>query len=302
VTVVFAGLLTKVGVYALVRTETLLFPGDRINTLLMIVALLTMVVGILGAIAQIDIKRMLSFTLVSHIGYMVFGLAMSSRLGLASAVYYVAHHITVQTSLFLVAGLIDRRGGTTNMDRLGGLARLSPLLAVLFFVPAMNLAGIPPFSGFLGKLGLLQAGVDLGTPVAYVLVAGGVLTSLLTLLAMARVWNRAFWRTPADAEHPDPVLVATAPDGSAPRTSRLVAGQPAGRFSGQGVIDLLPRTMVGPTLALVVVGVALTVFAGPLFQLSDRAAANMLERAPYIDAVLGPGAGAGAAPEQGAGQ
>jgi multicomponent Na+:H+ antiporter subunit D len=302
VTAVFAGLLTKVGVYALVRTETLLFPGDRINTLLMIVALLTMVVGILGAIAQIDIKRMLSFTLVSHIGYMVFGLAMSSRLGLASAVYYVAHHITVQTSLFLVAGLIDRRGGTTNMDRLGGLARLSPLLAVLFFVPAMNLAGIPPFSGFLGKLGLLQAGVDLGTPVAYVLVAGGVLTSLLTLLAMARVWNRAFWRTPADAEHPDPVLVATAPDGSAPRTSRLVAGQPAGRFSGQGVIDLLPRTMVGPTLALVVVGVALTVFAGPLFQLSDRAAANMLERAPYIDAVLGPGAGAGAAPEQGAGQ
>ncbi|MCG2623215.1 Na+/H+ antiporter subunit D [Arthrobacter sp. I2-34] len=293
VTAVFAGLLTKVGVYALVRTETLLFPGDRINTFLMITALLTMIVGILGAIAQIDIKRMLSFTLVSHIGYMVFGLALSSRLGLASTVYYVAHHITVQTSLFLVAGLIDRRGGTTNMDRLGGLARLSPLLAVLFFVPAMNLAGIPPFSGFLGKLGLLQAGVDLGTPVAYVLVAGGVITSLLTLLAMARVWNRAFWRTPEDAEHPDPVLVATTPDGSMLRTSRLVADQPMGRFSGKSVMDLLPRTMVGSTLALVLVGVALTVFAGPLFQLSDQAAASMLERTPYIDAVLGPGAGAG---------
>ncbi|NKX50040.1 Na+/H+ antiporter subunit D, partial [Arthrobacter deserti] len=217
VTAVFAGLLTKVGVYALVRTETLPFPGDRINTLLMVAAVLTMVVGILGAVAQIDIKRMLSFTLVSHIGYMVFGLALSSRLGLAATIYYVAHHTTVQTSLFLVAGLIDRRGGTTNMDRLGGLARLSPLLAVLFFIPAMNLAGIPPFSGFLGKLGLLQAGVDLGTPLAYVLVAGGVLTSLLTLLAMARVWNRAFWRTPEDAEHPDPVLLAVATDGSALR-------------------------------------------------------------------------------------
>jgi len=300
VTAVFAGLLTKVGVYALVRTETLLFPGDRINTFLMITALLTMIVGILGAIAQIDIKRMLSFTLVSHIGYMVFGLAMSSRLGLASTVYYVAHHITVQTSLFLVAGLIDRRGGTTNMDRLGGLARLAPLLAVLFFIPAMNLAGIPPFSGFLGKVGLLQAGVDLGTPVAYLLVIGGVATSLLTLLAMARVWNRAFWRTPQDAEHPDPVLVATTTDGSALRTSRLVTDQPSGRFSGKGVIDLLPRTMVGSTMALVVVGVALTVFAGPLFQLSDQAAAGMLERTPYIDAVLGPGAGAGAAPGPGA--
>lgn len=97
VTAVFAGLLTKVGVYAIVRTETLLFPGDSLNDFLMVVALLTMVVGILGAIAQSDIKRMLSFTLVSHIGYMVFGLAMSSVLGLGAAVYYVVHHITIQT-------------------------------------------------------------------------------------------------------------------------------------------------------------------------------------------------------------
>ncbi|NKX55232.1 Na+/H+ antiporter subunit D [Arthrobacter mobilis] len=293
VTAVFAGLLTKVGVYALVRTETLLFPGDRINTLLMVTALLTMIVGILGALAQIDIKRMLSFTLVSHIGYMVFGLAMSTRLGLAAAVYYVAHHIIVQTSLFLVAGLIERRGGTTNMDRLGGLARLSPVLAVLFFVPAMNLAGIPPFSGFLGKLGLLQGGVDLGTPVAYLLVAGGVLTSLLTLLAMARVWNRAFWRIPEDAEHPDPVLLATTADGSMLRTSRSVSHKPSGRFTGKGSVALLPRTMMAPTAGLVLLGVALTVFAGPLFELSDYAAGQMLERTPYIDAVLGPGTGAG---------
>ena len=174
VTAVFAGLLTKVGVYAMVRTETLLFPGDTLNTPLMVAALLTMVVGILGALAQSDIKRLLSFTLVSHIGYMVFGLAMSSVAGLGAAVFYVAHHITIQTSLFLVTGLIERRGGSSSMDRLGGLAKLSPLLALLFFVPAMNLAGIPPFSGFLGKLGLLQAGVELGTPLAYALVIGGV--------------------------------------------------------------------------------------------------------------------------------
>ena len=115
----------------------------------------------------------------------------------------------IQTSLFLVTGLIERRGGSSSVDRLGGLAKLSPLLALLFFVPAMNLAGIPPFSGFLGKVGLMQAGVELGTPLAYVLVIGGVLTSLLTLLAVARVWNRAFWRRPSDAEHPDPVLLAT---------------------------------------------------------------------------------------------
>ena len=76
-----------------------------------------MVVGILGALAQSDIKRLLSFTLVSHIGYMVFGLAMSSVAGLGAAVFYVAHHITIQTSLFLVTGLIERRGGSSSMDR-----------------------------------------------------------------------------------------------------------------------------------------------------------------------------------------
>jgi multicomponent Na+:H+ antiporter subunit D len=286
VTAVFAGLLTKVGVYAMVRTETLLFPGDRINSLLMVVALLTMLVGILGAVAQADIKRMLSFTLTSHIGFMVFGLAVGNVVGLAAAVYYVAHHIIVQTSLFLVTGLIERRGGTSNVDRLGSLARLSPVLAVLFFIPAMNLAGIPPFSGFLGKLGLIQGGVELGTPLGWVLVGGSVATSLLTLLAVARVWNRAFWRKAEDAENPDPLLLVTAADGSPITTYRSVANS-GSRFSGRGDTALLPRGMVWPTAGLVTLGVALTVFAGPLFQLSEQAAGQMLERTPYIEAVFG---------------
>ncbi|WAP52305.1 Na+/H+ antiporter subunit D [Arthrobacter sp. ATA002] len=291
VTAVFAGLLTKVGVYAMVRTETLLFPGDRINSLLMVVAGLTMVVGILGALAQTDVKRMLSFTLVSHIGYMVFGLAVGSVVGIGSAVFYVAHHITVQTSLFLVTGLIERRGGTANMDRLGGLAKLSPLLAMLYFIPAINLGGIPPFSGFLGKLGLLEAGVDLGTPLAYLLVAASVLTSLLTLLVMARVWNRAFWRTPEDAVHPDPILLATGAGGSSLRNSGEVVETSSSRFAGRNANDLLPRTMVYPTVGLVALGVSLSVLAGPLFSLSDNAARDMLDRTPYIEAVLGEGAG-----------
>ena len=291
VTAVFAGLLTKVGVYAMVRTETLLFPGDSLNTPLMVAALLTMVVGILGALAQSDIKRLLSFTLVSHIGYMVFGLAMSSVAGLGAAVFYVAHHITIQTSLFLVTGLIERRGGSSSVDRLGGLAKLSPLLALLFFVPAMNLAGIPPFSGFLGKVGLMQAGIELGTPLAYALVIGGVVTSLLTLLAVARVWNRAFWREPSDAEHPDPVLLAD-PE---PRPG-------AGGVMVKPRAVLLPRTMVGSTLGLVVLGVALTVFAGPLFALSDQAAQDMLDRSAYVQAVLGEDTDVPFVPTAGGGQ
>ena len=163
VTAVFAGLLTKVGVYAILRMQTLLFPDSPLTDLLLWAALLTMLVGILGAIAQSDIKRMLSFTLVSHIGYLVFGIALATAAGISGTIFYVVHHITVQTALFLVVGLVERRAGSTSLMRIGGLARIAPLLAVLFFVPAMNLAGIPPFSGFIGKVGLLQAAQDQGS-------------------------------------------------------------------------------------------------------------------------------------------
>jgi multicomponent Na+:H+ antiporter subunit D len=252
VTAVFAGLLTKVGVYAMIRTRSLLFPDGSLDTVLLWVALATMLVGILGAVAQDDIKRLLSFTLVSHIGFMVLGIALGSRAGWSAAIYYVVHHITVQTALFLVAGLIERYGGTTSLSRLGGLARTAPLLAIVFFVPAMNLAGIPPLSGFLGKLGLLEAAVALGTPLAYTLVAGSVLTSLLTLYALVKAWNKAFWQ-PA----PQPL--------------------PARR---------VPRGMAWSAGALIVASLALTVGAGPLFAYTTRTAGDLVARSPYVQAVL----------------
>ncbi|RKQ34847.1 Na+/H+ antiporter subunit D [Kocuria tytonis] len=288
VTAVFAGLLTKVGVYSIIRTETLLFPGRQINGLLMWVALLTMLVGILGALAQIDVKRMLSFTLISHIGYMIFGIAVGSPQALAAVVYYIAHHIVIQTSLFLVAGLIERRGGSTNVDRLAGLYRISPVLGVLYLVPALNLGGIPPFSGFLGKVGLIEAGVAAGTWLDYLLVGVSVFVSLLTLMAMVRVWNRVFLRRVEDAEYPDPVLRATTAQGHRPRTSRVVSGKPGSTFSGTAPVVLLPKTMVGATTALVGVGVLLTVFAGPLFDLAGSAADNLTHPDRYVRAVLAP--------------
>jgi multicomponent Na+:H+ antiporter subunit D len=320
VTAVFAGLLTKVGVYAIIRTQTLLFPGGALDDLLLWAALATMLVGILGAVAQSDLRRMLSFTLVSHIGYMVFGIALGTAAGLAGAIFYVAHHIAIQTTLFLVAGLVERQGGTTSIDKLGGLARRSPLLAVLFFVPAMNLAGIPPLSGFIGKLGLLQAGVADGSAGALALVAGGVVTSLLTLLAVARVWTRAFWRSPNQSPAEETAAAAAAasvqrhrpasadgagsPDGTASRdgpartalqdawrrhTAVATAAEPGLPPAAGAVRALrpLPRTMVGATAALVALTVALTGLAGPLYGLADRAATDLLERTPYILAVFG---------------
>ncbi|MCV7738154.1 Na+/H+ antiporter subunit D [Micrococcus luteus] len=270
VTAVFAGLLTKVGVYAMIRTETLLFPGEHVNALLLVVAALTMVVGILGALAQTDIKRILSFILVSHIGYMIFGLGLATEAGLTATVYYVAHHITVQTALFLVTGLIENRAGTANIDRLGSLAKVSPFVSVLFLVPALNLGGIPPFSGFLGKVGLLRGGVAQATPLAYTLVGVSLLVSLLTLLVVVRVWTRAFWRRVEDVEHPPAQLVAA--------YERAVA-------RGERPRPLEPG-LVLPTTALVGLTLVFTVAAGPLFALADEAATDMLDRSPYIAAVL----------------
>ncbi|PZR53465.1 Na+/H+ antiporter subunit D [Xylanimonas oleitrophica] len=258
VTAVFAGLLTKVGVYAIIRTQTLLFPpNEAVDRVLLVLALATMLVGILGAVAQDDVKRLLSFTLVSHIGYMIFGVALAGEAATAAAIFYVVHHITVQTALFLVVGLVERRGGSTSLDRLGGLAKLAPGLAILFFVPAMNLAGIPPLSGFLGKVGLLQAGVRDGSPLAWVLVVGSVVTSLLTLYALVKAWNKAFWQAA-----PDDVV------------------------SGRVGEARLPLGLVGPTAVLVGFSLALTVVAGPLYAYAERAAHTLTDGHSYVEAVF----------------
>lgn len=271
VTALFAGLLTKVGIYALLRTQTLIFPQDRPSTLLLVLAALTMIVGALGALAQNDLNRLLSFLLVSHIGFMLFGLAVLDAAGVAGTALYVVHHITVQATLFLVSGLITRRTGTVSIDRMGGLAHTAPGLAVLFAIPALTLAGIPPTSGFVAKLALLQAGAAAGVSTA--VVAGVViLSSLLTLYAVARVWVRVFWGTPVPPEpDPDP-------------TDELVVGTAA-----------TAKPMYVATAALVAVSIAIAVFAGPLSTVTARAGVDLVDRVPYRTAVLGDRAGLGGA-------
>ena len=264
VTAVFAGLLTKVGVYAILRTQTLLFPDSAATSrVLLVLAVLTMVVGILGALVQDDLKRLLSFTIVSHIGYMLFGLGLASVAGLAGAVIYTVHHIVVQTTLFLVAGLVERRAGTSSLRRSGGLQSVAPLLAALYLLPALSLAGIPPLSGFVAKLGLLQAGLDDGGSLALTAVAAAVLTSLLTLYAMGRAWSEVFWGPVADVVA-DPDLSDALDVGTA-RT---------------------PGLMLGAAVVAVVGGLSITVVAGPLYALSERAAQDLVRPGAYVSAVL----------------
>ena len=256
VTAIFAGLLTKVGVYAIIRTQTLLFPEDGPSTLLLFLAGATMLVGVLGAIAQDDVKRILSFHIVSQIGYMIFGLGLFTVAGLAGAIFYVIHHIVVKTTLFLVGGLIEEATGTGALKRIGGLLHAAPVIAVLFLVPALSLAGLPPFSGFVAKLALVQAGLAEGRSVV---VGVSLVVSALTLFSMTKIWAGVFWGRPEVAP-PKP----------------FAAGE---RLRS-------PRWMVAATGALVVVSLAIAVGASPLWDLSTEAATALLAREPYVRAVL----------------
>ena len=269
VTAIFAGLLTKVGVYAIIRTQTLLFDTpDWMGTVLIVVAVLTMVIGVLGAIAQDDMKRILAFHIISQIGYMIFGLGLFTVAGLAGAVFYIVHHIIVKTALFLVTGLVSRRAGSSRLSEVGGLVREAPVIAVLFAVPALSLAGLPPFSGFLAKFALVDAGV---ASASWVAVAASLAVGLCTLFSMTKIWSGVFWGTP-DEQPP-----------AEPRTDR--------RFGA-------PLLMILPTAALAIASIGVSVVAGGLYGISERAAADLLDTDVYVQAVLEGGSSSADEPEE----
>jgi multicomponent Na+:H+ antiporter subunit D len=253
VSAIFAGLLTKVGVYVLIRVFTLLFVQDVAYThgLLLAVAALTMVTGVLGAVAQNEFRRVLSFHIISQIGYMILGLALFTPLALAGSIFYIVHHIIVKTNLFLVSGVARRLGGSYELKHLGGLYGAKPLLGVLFLIPALSLAGLPPLSGFFAKLALVRAGLDLGQ---YWVVGVALAVSLLTLLSMNKIWNEAFWKAAPEPLDPEPR---------------------AGLF------------LMAPIVVLACLTLAIGFGAGPLFEISQAAADQLLDPSAYIGAVLG---------------
>ncbi len=241
VTAVFAGLLTKVGVYAMIRIQTLIGPDDTVvGALLLAIAGVTMVVGVLGALTQQEIKRILSFHIISQIGYMVFGLGLLSVAGLAAAILYIVHHIVVKTTLFLTGGLVERAAGTGHLDRVDGVLRARPLVGMLFLLPALSLAGVPPFSGFVAKFALVDAGV---AGASWAVVGVSLLVSVLTLVSMNKIWVGAFLGEPSE---------------------------------NAVVHDRLPVAMVLATTSLVVASIGIAVGAGPIQGFAERAAETLL--------------------------
>jgi multicomponent Na+:H+ antiporter subunit D len=230
-----------------------MFPIDtRIGTILLIAAGATMVIGVLGAIAQEDVRRIFSFYIVSQIGYIIMGLGLFTVAGLAGAIYAIVHHIVVKTTLFLVGGLVEHTGGSNRLNRLGGMASATPAIAVLFLLPALSLAGIPPFSGFAAKFGLFSATAESHE---WTVLAVAVLVSLLTLFSIFKIWIAVFWRPRDDA--------ATRP------------------------VRKAPVLMLVPTAVLAVLTLLIGLGAGPLYRFSDRAAADLVDPVLYREAVLG---------------
>lgn len=262
VSAIFAGLLTKVGVYALIRVFTLLFVQDvsYTHTLILIIAGLTMVTGVLGAAAQDEFRRILSFHIVSQIGYMLMGLALFTPLALAGSIFYIIHHIIVKTNLFLISGVVYRLSGTYQLKKLGGLYQTSPGVAILFLIPALSLAGIPPLSGFWAKFTLIRAGLEV-EQYAIVITALGV--GLLTLFSMTKIWAEAFWKEKSEAGDEDQARMSQA---------KL----------GQTWLSLLLPIFILATMTITI-GLA----TEPVFRLATQAAEQLLNPADYIRAVLG---------------
>ncbi|MFN2372356.1 MAG: Na+/H+ antiporter subunit D [Cyclonatronaceae bacterium] len=262
ISAIFAGMLTKVGVYTLIRAFTLLFTQEVAYThhIILWISGLTMLIGVLGAAAQSEVRRILSFHIISQIGYMIMGLALYTPLALIGSVFYIVHHIIVKTNLFLVGGLARKLTGSYELKKMGGLYRYYPWLGVLFLIPAFSLAGFPPLSGFWAKFTLIYAALEIDS---YWIAGVALLVGLLTLFSMTKIWMAAFW-TPLPGYEND--------------------------TTGAGFNKISRRDMfllVFPIVTLATLTIIIGLYPEPFYELSLKAAEDLLDPTNYINAVLG---------------
>jgi multicomponent Na+:H+ antiporter subunit D len=252
VNALFAGLLTKVGIYALYRMVPLLNRASPpyLNETLLVIAALTMSVGVIGALGRSHFREILSFHIISQVGYMVFGLSLGTSLAMAAGLFYIVHHIVVKSALFIAVGIVELRSGSGKLGVAQGVLHLDPTAAAAFLLLAMALAGIPPLSGFWAKLFLIIAGFQTE---AWLATGIAIFVGLLTLASMLKIWNAAYWGDPSQS-----VWLPV------PRIGRL----------HRASLSLAAVSLVTGLLAL------------PLFQVFGQHARNLLTAEAYISAVM----------------
>lgn len=261
VTALFSGLHTKVAIYAIYRIYAVVFDGDQAFLWIGIVVFsMTMIIGVLGAVGENTSRSILTFHMVSQIGYILLGVALFGPLGLAAGIFYLIHNMVVKTSLFLSTGAVEVAYGAGKLGAVTGIAKREPIVAVAFFVAALSLAGVPPFSGFVAKFTLVTAAIDAGHIAAAVAM---VAVSLLTLMSMLKIWSGIFWGEG---------------DTSTTSTGSTLVEIKTERKIGTGLI--------APAALLALLSIALGVGAELVFNLAQIAAAGLVDPSAYIEAVL----------------
>ncbi len=258
VTALFGGLLTKIGIYSMWQVLVVVFPNEIkfLQPLILTLAALTMITGVLGAIAQGEWRRLLSFHIISQIGYLLMGLGLSTELGMTGSVFFVIHVILSKTALFFIAGIAYELRDTYKLKYLGGFRKNYKWLSILFLIAALSLAGIPPLSGFWGKMILIRASIEAGQ---YGIMIVGLVVSLLTFYSMIKIWNEVFWKDkPENVQMLDEEII-------------------------------MPRRQVflyAPTVLLVSLIIIIGIFAEPVSEISRRAALSATEPERYQQIIL----------------
>jgi len=250
VSAIFAALLTKVGIYSIFRTFSIIFYHDPSFThqIMVVLAALTMIFGAIGAVAYNDVKKIIVYNVIVAVGFIIFGIASFSEVAYSGAIYYLIHDMVAKGALFLLGGTLIAVAGTSNLKEMGGVIKNHPLLGWMFFVVALALVGVPPLSGFFGKLLLIQGGFS---SEHYLVVGLMLFSSLLVLYSMMKIFLNGFF--------------------------------------GQVRPTKLQRTPIGilyPPIILIVVSIGLGLGVEFVYPYVQEAAQNLMDPAVYIDAVL----------------
>ncbi len=257
VTALFAGLLTKVGIYSLIRFYTLVLNYDHAfwNQVILWIGGLSMVIGVIAASSQYEFRKILSFHIISQVGYVIIALGFYTVAGLAAAIFFLGHNMISKTNAFLVAGLVYRKKGTLNLKTLGNVFRENTLWGLMFFVSAFSLAGLPPFSGFIAKYLVLKAGIE-ASQVLITIIA--LFVGLFTLFSMVKIWLEVFWKKPPE-EKIDEIEYSPFSD----------------------------RWMVVSTFIMTIGIIVMGIWAKPIVEYCELAATDLLNPSKYIYYVIG---------------
>ncbi|MEK3937533.1 Na+/H+ antiporter subunit D [Sporosarcina sp. FSL W7-1349] len=191
----FGALLTKVGVYAIMRTYTLFFLTDIgfTHSFLLVLSLLTVIAGCIGALAYFDLKQIIIYNIVIAVGVILFGASQMNEAGISGAIFYLIHDMLIKGALFLLIGIIIHVTGTSNLRKMGGLMKTHAPLGWMYLIAALGLAGVPPLSGFIGKLLIVKGAFEAGHIWGSIIILA---SSLIVLLSVIRIFIYAFWGEP----------------------------------------------------------------------------------------------------------